>query len=206
LLLLDNFEQVVEAAPVVAEILAAASRLKLLVTSRVVLKLRGVHEYDVPPLALPPPLSLSPAWVREGEGDLTQYSAVQLFLARAQAVKPEIALTATTAPAIAAICQRLDGLPLAIELAAARIKLFAPEASTRTQNGFSTGARAAEVVQKGSELASGIEGRISGLKRRHGLSRCGYHGDEGMERWVGWGVIAHDLRMIAQHQVEQAAG
>jgi IS5 family transposase len=56
----------------------------------------------------------------------------------------------------------------------------------------------------GRNWRAGIEGRISGLKRRHGLDRCGYHGDDGMERWVGWGVIAHDLRMIAQHQVEQA--
>jgi IS5 family transposase len=60
--------------------------------------------------------------------------------------------------------------------------------------------------RRGRDWRAGIEGRISGLKRRHGLERCRYHGDDGMERWVGWGVIAHDLRMIAQHQVEQAAG
>jgi transposase, IS5 family len=60
--------------------------------------------------------------------------------------------------------------------------------------------------RRGRNWRAGIEGRISGLKRRHGLDRCGYHGDEGMVRWVGWGVIAHDLRTIAQHQVEQAAG
>jgi transposase, IS5 family len=59
--------------------------------------------------------------------------------------------------------------------------------------------------RKGRNWRAGIEGRISGLKRRHGLDRCRYHGDDGMQRWVGWGVIAHDLRMIAQHQVEQAA-
>jgi IS5 family transposase len=59
--------------------------------------------------------------------------------------------------------------------------------------------------RRGRNWRAGIEGRISGLKRRHGLDRCGYHDDEGMERWVGWGVIAHDLRMIAQHQVEQSA-
>jgi IS5 family transposase len=59
--------------------------------------------------------------------------------------------------------------------------------------------------RRGRNWRAGIEGRISGLKRRHGLDSCGYHGHEGMERWVGWGVIAHDLRMIAQHQVEQAA-
>jgi IS5 family transposase len=58
--------------------------------------------------------------------------------------------------------------------------------------------------RRGRNWRAGIEGRISGLKRRHGLDRCGYHGDDGMQRWVGWGVIAHDLRMIAQHQAEQA--
>jgi IS5 family transposase len=60
--------------------------------------------------------------------------------------------------------------------------------------------------RRGRNWRAGIEGRISGLKRRHGLDRCGYHGDDGMERWVGWGVLAHDLRMIAQHQAEQAGG
>ncbi len=59
--------------------------------------------------------------------------------------------------------------------------------------------------RRGRNWRAGIEGRISGLKRRHGLDRCRYHGDDGMDRWVGWGVIAHDLRMIAQHQVEQIA-
>lgn len=59
--------------------------------------------------------------------------------------------------------------------------------------------------RRGRNWRAGIEGRISGLKRRHGLDRCGYHGDDGMQRWVGWGVLAHDLRMIAQHQVKQAA-
>ena len=60
--------------------------------------------------------------------------------------------------------------------------------------------------RRGRNWRAGIEGRISGLKRRHGLARCRYHGSDGMERWVGWGVIAHDLRMIAQHQVAKAAG
>jgi IS5 family transposase len=60
--------------------------------------------------------------------------------------------------------------------------------------------------RRGRNWRAGIEGRISGLKRRHGLARCGYHGDDGMQRWVGWDVIAHDLRSIAQHQVEQVSG
>src|SRR5439155_21002425 len=57
--------------------------------------------------------------------------------------------------------------------------------------------------RRGRDWRAGVEGRISGLKRRHKLERCRYHGDAGMERWVGWGVIAHDLRMIAQHQATQ---
>jgi predicted ATPase/DNA-binding CsgD family transcriptional regulator/transcriptional regulator with XRE-family HTH domain len=122
LLVLDNFEQVVDAAPRVAELLAAAPQLKVLVTSRVVLHVRGEQEYPVPPLALPDRRHL-PALE-----SVSQYAAVALFIARAQAVKPDFAVTNANAPAVADICVRLDGLPLAIELAAARIKLFAPEA------------------------------------------------------------------------------
>ncbi len=130
LLLLDNFEQIVDAAPVVAELLAGCPQLKLLVTSRVPLHLRGEKEFAVSPLALPPNLPRSRGWERGlgGEGDLTQYAAVQLFIQRALDVQPSFAVTNDNAPAVAEICLRLDGLPLAIELAAARIKLFAPEA------------------------------------------------------------------------------
>jgi predicted ATPase/class 3 adenylate cyclase len=122
LLVLDNFEQVVAAAPLIAELLAAAAQLKVLVTSRAVLRLSGEREFPVPPLALPdrqhlPPLEL-----------LAQYAAIALFVERALAVKPDFQLTATTAPAVVEICARLDGLPLAIELAAARSKLFPPPA------------------------------------------------------------------------------
>ena len=122
LLLLDNFEQVLSAAPLVAELLASAPRLKVLVTSRVVLHLYGEREYAVPPLSLPeriPP----PSFER-----MTQYEAVRLFIERARAVRADFAVTAANAPQIAEICHRLDGLPLAIELAAARSKLFAPQA------------------------------------------------------------------------------
>jgi predicted ATPase/class 3 adenylate cyclase len=128
LLLLDNFEQVLDAAPLVADLLAAAAGLKVLVTSRATLHLYGEHEFSVPPLALPP-LPLALAWERGagGEGDLTQYEAVRLFIARARAAKADFTVTNANAPAVAEICHRLDGLPLAIELAAARIKQFAPE-------------------------------------------------------------------------------
>jgi predicted ATPase len=122
LLLLDNYEQVLAAAPLVAELLAAAARLTVLVTSRVVLHLSGEHEYVVPPLALPDMTQLPPL------ERLTQYAAVALFIARARAAKADFAVTNANAPAIAEICVRLDGLPLAIELAAARVKLFPPEA------------------------------------------------------------------------------
>jgi len=128
LLLLDNFEQVVSAAPLVSELLAAP-RLKVMVTSRTALHLSTEHEFKVPPLALPdlrylPPLDL-----------LAQASAVALFVGRAQVVKPDFVLTAENARAVAELCTHLDGLPLAIELAAARIKLLSPHAMlTRLSN------------------------------------------------------------------------
>jgi len=122
LLLLDNFEHLLNAAPQVAELLAATARLKLLVTSRERLHLRGEQEVAVQPLALPDPADL-PAL-----DQVSQYAAIALFLARAQASQADFQLTSATAPAITEICVRLDGLPLAIELAAARLKLFPPEA------------------------------------------------------------------------------
>ncbi len=121
LLLLDNFEQVVPAGPDITRLLVHAPGLKVLVTSRAVLHLSGEHEYPVPPLALP----------AHSDADMeaiTASPAVALFLAHAQAAKPDFALTPTNAPVIATICQRLEGLPLAIELAASRIRLFPPTA------------------------------------------------------------------------------
>ncbi len=122
LLVLDNFEQVTAAAPVVADLLGACPGVKALVTSRVVLHLRGEHEFPVPPLALPDPQQ--PA----SGAALSQYAAVELFIQRAKAARPGFAIDDDNAPAVAEICYRLDGLPLAIELAAARIKLFSPRA------------------------------------------------------------------------------
>src|SRR5207253_7314712 len=115
LLMLDNFEQVVAAAPLVAELLAACPHLKCLVTSRVVLRLSSEHEFPVPPLALPDPRRLPVVET------LSQYAAVALFIQRALAVKPDFRVDNANAPAVAEICVRLDGLPLAIELAAARL-------------------------------------------------------------------------------------
>jgi predicted ATPase/class 3 adenylate cyclase len=121
-LVLDNFEQISSAAPLVAELLAAAPELKIVSTSRERLHIYGEQEYAVSPLAVPDPARL-PSLAR-----LTQYEAVRLFIERARAVKPDFVLTDATAPAVAEICARLDGLPLAIELAAARSRIFTPQA------------------------------------------------------------------------------
>jgi predicted ATPase/class 3 adenylate cyclase len=122
LLLLDNFEQVISAAERIAALLAACQQLKVVVTSREVLHVRGEQEFAVPPLALPDPKRL-PDLVA-----LSQYEAFALFIQRAQAAKPVFEVTNANAAAIVEICIRLDGLPLAIELAAARIKLLPPQA------------------------------------------------------------------------------
>ncbi len=122
LLVLDNFEQVVSAAPLVSELVAAAPGLKVLATSRELLHLNGEYQSPVSPLALPDPKHLPPI------ERLTQYEAVRLFVERALAVKPDFQVTNDNAPAVAEICVRLDGLPLAIELAAARVRLLPPQA------------------------------------------------------------------------------
>ncbi|HEX4784682.1 MAG TPA: protein kinase [Candidatus Sulfotelmatobacter sp.] len=129
LLVLDNFEHLVSAAPLVAQLLTAGPKLKVLVTSQAPLHIYGEHEFPVPPLAVPDPKSALPLEV------LSRLPAIALFVDRAQAVKNQFSLTKENAPAVAAICSRLDGLPLAIELAAARIKLLSPPAMlTRLEN------------------------------------------------------------------------
>ena len=120
LLVLDNFEHVIQARPRLAELLASAPRLMLLVTSRVALHLAGEQRYSVPPLALPNLTHRLPSQL------LAQYAALDLFVQRARSVYPRFALTDSNAPAVAEICVRLDGLPLAIELVATRISLFTP--------------------------------------------------------------------------------
>jgi predicted ATPase/DNA-binding SARP family transcriptional activator len=120
LLLLDNFEQIVQAAPALASLLASAPELKLLVTSRTPLHLSGERTYEVPALSLPD-LSRLPKMEALG-----QYEAVALFIERAQAAKAGFAVTNENARAVAEICVRLDGLPLALELAAARIRVLPP--------------------------------------------------------------------------------
>jgi predicted ATPase/class 3 adenylate cyclase len=122
LLVLDNFEQLIAAAPLVTELLGGAPRLHVLVTSRAVLHVHGEHEVPVAPLRIPDPASLPPLDV------LSHYEGVALFVERAMAARPDFDITAASAPAIAEIVARLDGLPLAIELAAAKTKLLGPEA------------------------------------------------------------------------------
>jgi predicted ATPase/class 3 adenylate cyclase len=122
LLVLDNFEQVAPAASVVDRLLDAAPRIRLLATSRVPLHLSGEQEYQVPPLALPDPSRLP------NTETLSQYEAVRLFVDRATAVRPRFRVTNENALAMAEITARLDGLPLAIELAARRVKLLTPGA------------------------------------------------------------------------------
>ncbi len=122
LLLLDNFEQVTDAGTMVGQMLTIAPRMKALVTSRSALRVYGEREYPVPPLPLPDARRLPPV------EQLMQYESIRLFVARAQEVKATFTLTPANARAVAEICVRLDGLPLAIELAAARIKLLTPQA------------------------------------------------------------------------------
>ena len=122
LLVLDNFEHVIDAAPRVVELLAACPGLKLLITSREVLRLSWEQDFPVAPLGLPAPGRLPPP------DALAQVPAVEFFLARARAVSPGFGLTRDNAAAVAGICIQLDGLPLAIELAAARVKVLSPEA------------------------------------------------------------------------------
>jgi predicted ATPase/transcriptional regulator with XRE-family HTH domain len=120
LLVLDNFEQLIEAAPQVHQLLSNAPEIKVLVTSREALHITGENEFTVSPLSLPQDLPK--------EQDLTQFPAIQLFIERARAVQPNFQLTPENTPAVLEICRRLDGLPLAIELAAARVKALSPQA------------------------------------------------------------------------------
>jgi predicted ATPase/class 3 adenylate cyclase len=122
LLVLDNFEHVLASAAQVADLLSTCLRLKVLVTSREALHLRGERQFPVPPLSLPDRSR------GESVDQLTRYEAIRLFLERAQAAKPELAISDRNVYAIVEVCHRLDGLPLAIELAAARVNVFSPQA------------------------------------------------------------------------------
>ncbi|GIW20008.1 MAG: hypothetical protein KatS3mg065_0304 [Chloroflexota bacterium] len=136
LFVLDNFEQVIEAAPVVAELLQRCPNATVVATSRAALRVSGEREFPVPGLPTPPDTSrlsmverenLPPALAHPDPGSLSQYEAVRLFIARAVAARPDFAVTNENAPAVAQICARLQGMPLAIELAAARVRLLSPD-------------------------------------------------------------------------------
>jgi predicted ATPase/class 3 adenylate cyclase len=138
LLLLDNLEQVLGAGPLIADLLRAAPGLSVLATSRAPLRVSGEQEYPVPGLPTPPNPTQLTALERARLGSaavaaldpatLSTYEAVRLFIARASAVRPGFSITSDNAPAVAAITARLQGMPLAIELAAARVKLLSPDA------------------------------------------------------------------------------
>jgi predicted ATPase len=133
LLVVDNVEHLLAAAPILSELLHACPRLIILATSRASLQLSGEHEIVVPPLLVPPrdrPISVDA---------IGQYASVRLFVDRATYVNPRFELTADNASAIAAICARLDGLPLALELAAARTKMLAPHALLERLDGVASG-------------------------------------------------------------------
>jgi len=146
LVVLDNFEQLLEAAPIATQLLEGSAGLRVLVSSRTALRVSGEQEFPVPPLALPD-LKALPSLAA-----LSQFEAVRLFIERAVAVKPDFQATNENAPAIAGICERVDGLPLAIELAAARVKLFSPQALLsrleKSLSALSSGARNAPARQQ----------------------------------------------------------
>ena len=123
LLVLDNFEQIMDAARLVASLMRDAPDLKVLVTSREVLRIRGEHVYPVPPLGLP-----ENGDRHQTAATIAQYEAVRLFTDRAQAANPNFDVTEDNAPDVVHICHRLDGLPLALELAAARLRMMTPAA------------------------------------------------------------------------------
>jgi predicted ATPase/DNA-binding SARP family transcriptional activator len=158
LLLLDNLEQLVPHVELVSRLLAAAPRLLVLATSRTPLRLSGEHEYAVPPLAAPEP------GVEMNFEELTSNDAVRLFAARAVAVDPEFQLDDANAAAVAEVCARLDGLPLAIELAAARSKLLPPETMRRRLD------RALDLLVGGAQDLPGRQRTLRAtLEWSHGL-------------------------------------
>jgi predicted ATPase/DNA-binding SARP family transcriptional activator len=156
LLLLDNLEQLVPNVELVAGLLSAAPRVRVLATSRTPLRLAAEHEYPVPPLPVPAPDT--------GFEELTANDAVRLFAARARAVDPDFQLNEENAAAVVEVCGRLDGLPLAIELAAARSKLLPPEAMSRRLD------RALDLLVGGAQDLPGRQRTLRAtLEWSHGL-------------------------------------
>ncbi len=128
LLVLDNFEQMIDAAPYLLQLLSNVPEVKALVTSREALRISGENEFTVPPLPLPQKLSTGQLKQDDIAQNPLEFAAIQLFIQRAQAVQPDFQLTPENTDAVLEICRRLDGLPLALELAAARVKMLTPQA------------------------------------------------------------------------------
>jgi predicted ATPase/DNA-binding SARP family transcriptional activator len=170
LLVLDNLEQIPEAAPVLAELLATAAHVRVLATSRAPLRLSGEHQYPVQPLPLPRP------GVRDVD-QLAQNEAMQLFAMRARAVDPSFALDEASAASVAAICRSLDGLPLALELAAARINVLPPATmlARLEERPESLGAGPRDLPARQSTLAATIQWSYDLLAdpEREAFSRLG---------------------------------
>lgn len=192
LLLLDGFEHLVDAASTVSRLLATCAHLQVLATSRAVLQLKAEHEYRVPPLGLPD-LSNLP-----GPAALLSYDAVNLFVDRARAARPGFSITDETAGDIAEICQRLDGLPLALELAAARIRVLPPHALLKRLSNrlelLSHGARDAPLRQR--TLRAAIEWSFELLEpdQRLLMARMSVFAGGGTLQQIG-AIVNHDGRL-----------
>jgi predicted ATPase/class 3 adenylate cyclase len=181
LLVLDNFEQIMPATPAVSALLASGPDLKVIASSRAPLHISGEQEFAVPPLELPDPEGpLSP-------DALAQSDAVRLFIERARAVRPDFMVTAENAGAVAEICSRLDGLPLAIELAAARVKLLSPQAMLPR-------------LRKGIDLlASSSPDRTDRQRTLRGAIAWSYDLlDEGLRRFFGRSAVFVGGAMLGQ--------
>src|SRR5215213_4069088 len=168
LLVFDNFEQILAAAPVVGDLVAGAPRLTVLATSRAPLRIAAEHVYDVPPLELPPP---------DNPHALDTYAAVQLFVRRAQAVQHAFILTPEDGSAVAEICRRLDGLPLAIEMAAAWVGVLPPLALLRRLDRrlvlLTHGHRDLPARQQTLQATLDWSFRLLGAPERHLFARLG---------------------------------
>src|SRR5439155_5296563 len=181
LLVLDNFEQILPAATTVSSLLADAPQLKVLTSSRAPLRISGEQEFPTPPLELPDPERLPSLEV------LAQSDAVRLFIERARAVRPDFMVTAENASAVAEICFRLDGLPLALELAAARVKMLNPQAMLpRLKQGLDL-------------LASSAPDRTDRQRTLRGAIAWSYDLlDEGLRRFFARGAVFVAGAMLEQ--------
>jgi predicted ATPase/transcriptional regulator with XRE-family HTH domain len=194
LLVLDNLEQVLPAVALIQDLLDACPRLRILATSRVALGPRQERQYAVTPLALPPPNQNDPTIVGE-------FAAVAMFLARARAVMPDLALTAVTAPVVAAVCRRLDGLPLAIELAAALARLVPPQAMLARLGEAASGATAQPGAQDSGADRTPPSGRTLDLLASGGWDRPDRQ--QTMRQAIAW---SYELLTPPEQMVFRALG